>query len=59
MKIVFYDPFVESSTEVEQKLNLNELLETSDFVSLHVPKTDETKNLISKDKLSIMKSRMQ
>ena len=56
MKIVFYDPFVESSTEVEQKLNLNELLETSDFVSLHVPKTDETKNLISKDKLSIMKS---
>ena len=56
MKIVFYDPFVESSTEVEQKLSLNELLETSDFVSLHVPKTDETKNLISKDKLSIMKS---
>ena len=56
MKIVFYDPFVESSTEVEQKLNLNELLETSDFVSLHLPKTDETKNLISKDKLSIMKS---
>ena len=56
MKVVFYDPFVESSTEVEQKLNLNELLETSDFVSLHVPKTDETKNLISKDKLSIMKS---
>ena len=56
MKIVFYDPFVESSTEVEQKLNLNELLETSDFVSLHVPKTDKTKNLISKDKLSIMKS---
>jgi len=56
MKIVFYDPFVESSTEVEQKLNLNELLETSDFVSLHVPKTDETKDLISKDKLSIMKS---
>ena len=56
MKVVFYDPFVESSTAVEQKLNLNELLETSDFVSLHVPKTDETKNLISKDKLSIMKS---
>ena len=56
MKVVFYDPFVESSTEVEQKLNLNELLETSDFVSLHVPKTDKTKNLISKDKLSIMKS---
>ena len=56
MKIVFYDPFVESSTEVEEKLSLNELLETSDFISLHVPKTDETKNLISKDKLSIMKS---
>ena len=55
MDIVFYDPFVESSTETEQKLDLDELLETSDFVSLHVPKTEETKNLLSRDKLLILK----
>ena len=55
MDIVFYDPFVKSSTENEQKLDLDELLETSDFVSLHVPKTEETKNLLSRDKLLILK----
>ena len=55
MDIVFYDPFVKSSTENEQKLDLDELLETSDFVSLHVPKTEKTKNLLSRDRLLMMK----
>ena len=55
MDIVFYDPFVESSTENEQKLDLDELLETSDFVSLHVPKTEKTINLLSRDRLLMMK----
>ena len=55
MDIVFYDPFVKSSTENEQKLDLDELLETSDFVSLHVPKTEKTINLLSRDRLLMMK----
>ena len=55
MKIVFYDPFIESSTENEEKVELEELLKTSDFISIHVPKNKETINLISKEKLSIVK----
>ena len=55
MKIVFYDPFIGSSTEIEEKVELDELLMNSDFVSIHIPKNKETENLISKEKLSLMK----
>ena len=55
MKIVFYDPFIDSSTENEEKVELEELLKTSDFISIHVPKNKETINLVSKEKLSMTK----
>ena len=55
MKIVFYDPFIDSSTDKEEKVDLDELLMTSDFVSIHIPKNKETESLISKEKLSLMK----
>jgi len=55
MKIVFYDPFIDSSTDKEEKIDLDELLMTSDFVSIHIPKNKETESLISKEKLSLMK----
>jgi glyoxylate reductase len=47
-------------SEVEQRLaakrlKLNELLETSDFVSLHVPLTPKTRHLIGADELRRMK----
>ena len=55
MKIVFYDPFIDSSTDTEKKVELDELLKTSDFISIHIPKNKETKNLISKEKLSLLR----
>tara|TARA_B100000287_G_scaffold179028_1_gene169020 strand:- start:268 stop:1203 length:936 start_codon:yes stop_codon:yes gene_type:complete len=55
MDVVFYDPFIDSSTDKEKKVELDELLNTSDFVSIHIPKNKETENLISKEKLSLMK----
>jgi lactate dehydrogenase-like 2-hydroxyacid dehydrogenase len=39
-----------------QKVNLDELLVESDFVSLHVPLTDETHHLISERELALMKA---
>ena len=55
MRIVFYDPFIDSSTDTEKKVELDELLNTSDFISIHIPKNNETENLISKEKLSLIK----
>ena len=55
MKIVFFDPYINESTQNETKLELDELLQQSDVVSLHVVKNKETINLISKEKLSLMK----
>ena len=54
MKIVFYDPFIESSTDTEKKVELDELLNTSYFISIHIPKNNDTENLISKEKLSLI-----
>lgn len=39
---------------VEYK-SLDEVLETSDIVTIHMPLTDETQNLIDKEKLALMK----
>ncbi len=36
-------------------LSLEEVLKTSDIVTIHMPLTGETKNLINKDKLELMK----
>lgn len=58
MKIIYYN--TKRKLEVEQKLdvkykNLDELLRSSDFVSVHVPLTSETKGLLGKKELALMK----
>jgi len=56
MNVVFYDPFVSDWDGVEKNLELNELLSISDVVTIHVVKTKETEDLLSKDKLDLLKS---
>jgi len=46
---------VEQSLGVEYRENLKDLLGESDFISLHVPLTDETHHLINKDTLAATK----
>ena len=55
MNIVFYDPYVDSSTIEAKKVDLDELLKTSDVISIHVVKTEETTNLINNEKLNLIK----
>ena len=55
MNIVFYDPYVDSSTIEVKKVDLDELLKTSDVISIHVVKTEETTNLINNEKLNLIK----
>lgn len=58
MKVVAYDPFLDPSAvrrmEVEL-LPLEELLARADMVTLHVPMTDQTRNLLNRETLAKMK----
>jgi len=55
MSIAFYDPYVKEWDGPEKKVGLDELLSISDVISIHVIKTEETENLISKEKLDLLK----
>jgi D-3-phosphoglycerate dehydrogenase len=49
MKVIHFDPFAENSTP------LDTLLAESDFVSLHCPLTDETRDLMNEKRFALMK----
>jgi len=57
LTIVAYDPFVaqQHAPDGVRMLDLDELLATSDFVTVHVPLADETRHLLSKKRLFAMK----
>lgn len=58
MKILAYDPYVDSQQLEKENIklvSLDELLSQSDFISLHLPKTQETKGLIGENAFSKMK----
>ncbi len=58
MKIIAYDPFL--SIEIASKLGVEvvefeDLIRTSDYITVHIPKSAENKNLISQKEFSMMK----
>ena len=55
MNIVFYDPYVEASEDEINKVELDQLLKTSDVISIHVVKNEETINMINDEKLNLIK----
>ncbi len=55
MDIVFYDPYVDVSEDEANKVELDELLKTSDVISIHVVKNEETENMINEEKLNLIK----
>ncbi|MBC7419976.1 MAG: phosphoglycerate dehydrogenase [Bdellovibrio sp.] len=56
MKVVFYDIIKKLPLgNAQSKTHLGDLLQEADFVSLHVPETPETKNMISGKEISRMK----
>ena len=61
MKIIGYDPYISIDSawmlprEVEKSETLEFLFSKSDYISLHVPLSDNTKNLISKKLLDLVK----
>ena len=58
MKVVAYDPFLSEERADKlgvEKVELDELLARADFISLHVPLTDKTRNILSAEAIASMK----
>src|SRR3989304_3092214 len=58
MNVIAYDPYLsqEAANRMGVELvSLDELYKKSDFISIHVPLTNETKNLVNKDAFAKMK----
>lgn len=58
MKVLAYDPYL-SNERAEQlsvkKCEIDEVLANADFLTLHLPLTDETRGMINKDSIAKMK----
>ncbi len=55
MKVVAYDPFLSEKRATDlgvEKAELDTLLERADFITLHTPLTDATRNILSREALA-------
>ena len=55
MKVVAFDPFLSPERALEmgiEKVDLDELLARADFITLHTPLTDQTRNILSKENIA-------
>ena len=58
MDVIAYDPFIaaDRAKQMQVKLiELDELFRTADYVTLHIPRTKDTENLVNADLLRTMK----
>ena len=59
MRVIAYDPFVGQRYAGDLEVTLSDLpsvLEAADFLSLHLPLTNETRGIINRETLSLMRS---
>src|SRR6201998_3909747 len=58
MKVVAYDPFLSAERALNlgvEKVELDELWRRADFVTLHTPLTERTRNIVNAESLALMK----
>ncbi len=54
MKVIAFDPFLTEERAIElgiEKVDLDTLLARADFITLHTPLTDQTRNILSRENL--------
>jgi D-3-phosphoglycerate dehydrogenase len=51
MKVIAFDPFVKKHDIAEMKGSVKDVLKESDYISLNMPLTDDTKGMLNKDTL--------
>ena len=59
MKVIAYDPFLSPERALDlgvEKVELDELFRRADFITLHTPLTDKTRNIIDVRALAAMKT---
>jgi D-3-phosphoglycerate dehydrogenase / 2-oxoglutarate reductase len=59
MKVIAYDPYVQAGRAAQmgvRLVSLDDLLEQSDFMSVHLPKTPETLGLVGEEQLARVKA---
>jgi D-3-phosphoglycerate dehydrogenase len=58
MKVIGYDAFIPEDRWpkiIERRENMEDLIREADVISLHVPRTKDTMNMINKDNMKLMK----
>ena len=58
MKVIAYDPYLSDERALNlgvEKVELDELMRRADFVTLHTPLTDKTRNIINAESLALTK----
>jgi D-3-phosphoglycerate dehydrogenase len=58
MKVIAYDPFLSAERARDlgvEKVELDELFKRADFITLHTPLTDKTKNIVDAKAIAAMK----
>jgi D-3-phosphoglycerate dehydrogenase len=58
MDVIAYDPFIAADRAKQMQvrlIELDELFRTADYVTLHIPRTKDTENLVNADLLRTMK----
>jgi D-3-phosphoglycerate dehydrogenase / 2-oxoglutarate reductase len=58
MKVIAYDPYLSAERALDlgvEKVELEELLRRADFLTLHTPLTDKTRNIINAESLKLAK----
>jgi D-3-phosphoglycerate dehydrogenase len=60
MEVIGYDPYLPEEVSLKKGItinnNLDEIFPAADYLTLHVPLTDDTKHLINKDSIDKMKN---
>ncbi len=54
MKVIAYDPYVKQS-DAGELVDFETLLKNADYISLHIPKTNETANILNQAAFAMMK----
>ncbi len=58
MRVIAFDPFLSEERAKDigvEKVELEDLLKRADFVTLHVPLTDQTRNILSREAMETMR----